>query len=241
MSSHDIFPSLAGAKATWRQVEILSNNLANASTVGFKEQRVAFELEDRGDAPMASSYVRLVPGGVDLRDGSTRETGVPTHLAIRGQGFFLASAADGSPVLVRGGDLQLSADNTLVTASGEPIQGEGGPIEIPQGFTFDVARDGTVLLRRLDGVDIGLPPVDRIRVVNAEAVEPAGGNRFRPLGVISDVASPSVLQGALEQSNTDPLRNMVSLLEASHTFELAQRAMRTSDELDGEIFRLPRS
>ena len=68
-----------------------------------------------------------------------------------------------------------------------------------------------------------------------------GGNRFRPIGTISDVASPSVLQGALEQSNTDPLRNMVSLLEASHTFELAQRAMRTSDELDGEIYRLPRS
>ena len=92
MSSHDIYPSLSGAAASWRHLEVVANNLANTSSTGFKEQRVAFELADRGDEPLASSMVQLDTEGADLSDGPVNQTGVRTNLALRGRGFFLAQA-----------------------------------------------------------------------------------------------------------------------------------------------------
>ena len=128
MSSHDIYPSLSGAAASWRHLEVVANNLANTSSTGFKEQRVAFELADRGDEPLASSMVQLDTEGADLSDGPVNQTGVRTNLALRGRGFFLAQAADGSQVMGRAN--WLDANNTLVTAGGEPVLGESGPVQI---------------------------------------------------------------------------------------------------------------
>jgi flagellar basal-body rod protein FlgF len=237
MSSHDIYPSLSGALASWRHLEVVSNNLANATSTGFKEQRVAFELKDFGDRPLESSYVQLDTEGADMSDGPITQTGVRTNLALRGRGFFMAQAGDGSQVLVRSGNMQLDANNNLTTAAGEPLLGDAGPIQIPLGFTFEIAKDGGVYVSRDDGRETQPNLLDTLRIVDADQLEPLGGSRWRAVGGVREAEGAQVIQGALEMSNVDPIRNMVDLIQAGRHFDIYQRAMKTSDETDARLLQ----
>ena len=98
--SRDIYTSVAGASATWRQLEVVANNVANLNTAGFKEQRVSFEITEREDAPLSATHVQISTEGADMSDGAIIPDGVDTHLALRGRGFFQVEGDDG-PVLVR--------------------------------------------------------------------------------------------------------------------------------------------
>jgi flagellar basal-body rod protein FlgF len=236
VSSHDIYPSLSAAKASWRHLEVVSNNLANVTSTGFKEQRVAFELQDRGDRPLESSYVQLDTDGADFSDGPLSQTGVATNLALQGRGFLVAMAGDGEQVLVRSGALRLDADNRLTTAGGEPILGEGGPIEIPIGYSFEVGKDGQVYVSRGDGRETEPNVLDKLMLVDADQVTNLGGSRFRAVSELRDAEGVEVIQGALELSNSDPMRNMVDLIQASRHFDIYQRAIRTSDETDARLY-----
>lgn len=237
MSSHDIYPSLSGAKASWRHLEVVANNLANVTSTGFKEQRVAFELQDSGDRPLESNYVKLDTEGADMSDGPIAQTGVRTNLALRGRGFFLAQAGDGSEVMVRSGNMQLDANNNLTTSTGEPLLGNAGPIQIPMGFTFEVAKDGGVYVGRDDGRETQPNLLDTLRIVDADQIEPLGGSRWRAVGGMREAEGAQVLQGALEMSNVDPIRNMVDLIQAGRHFDIYQRAMKTSDETDARLLQ----
>lgn len=237
MGSHDMFPSLTGAIASWREVEVVASNLANVNSTGFKEHLMSFELQDRGDKPLESSYVKVNPAGVDLSTGPITQTGVATHLAIQGEGFLQAQTETGETVLVRSGDLRMDQNNFLVTQRGEAILGVGGPIQIPQGQTFEVANDGTVVSRIGDGTEFVASQIGQLQLVTADDVEPLGGARYRAIGDTRPATGASLIQGALEGSNVDPIGSMVSLIQASRHFELYQRAMKTSDELDAQIYR----
>lgn len=220
--SHDIYAGLSGAAATWAQLEVLADNIANSNTTGFKAGRVTFEVtgpdEQYGDVYAQVSQVQR-----DRRDGPVIQDGVSTHLALRGRGFF-AMEDSGRTLLTRDGRFTLSEAGELVTLDGQPVLGQGGPILVPPGETLRIAQDGTVY-----GSDSG--EIDRLRVLDAE-VEPVGANAWTPLGPTVEIEEPHVLQGALEGSNTDPMRAMVELIEASRYFQAYQKAMQASDEAD---------
>lgn len=240
MGSHDIYPTLTAASATWREVEVVSHNLANTNTTGFKEQLVGFELQHRGDLPLESSYVKVNPAGSDITDGPIQQTGVSTHVALRGEGFLLAETETGELALVRSGELRLDNQGYLVTNRGEAVQGQNGPIRVPVGEQVDIAQDGTVTSRRDDGQELSVTPLDQLQLVTADELEPLGGTRWRAVGPLRPAANTSVIQGALEGSNVDSIGGMVQLIQASRHFEIYQRAMRTSDELDGRIYNTVR-
>ena len=237
MSSHDIYPALSGAAASWRHLEVVANNLANSTSTGFKEQRVAFELVEQGDEPLANGMVQLDTEGADLSDGPVNQTGIRTNLALRGRGFFLAQTGDGGQVMVRSGNFQLDANNVLTTASGEPVLGEAGPIQVPLGFTFEVAKDGGVYTSRDDGRETRPNLLDTLRIVDADQLEPLGGSGWRAVGGMREAGGVTVLQGGLEMSNVDPIRNMVDLIQAGRHFDIYQRAMKTSDETDARLIQ----
>ena len=237
MGSHDIYPTLSGAIATWREVEVVASNLANANSTGFKEHLLSFELQDRGAQPLESSYVKVNPAGVDMTTGPITQTGVSTHLALSGDGFLMAQAEDGENVLVRSGDLRLDQNNFLVTQRGEKVLGIGGPIQVPLNQTLEVANDGTVFSRIGDGTEFAAAQIGQLQLVTADDLEPLGGARYRALSRLRPSTDTTVTQGALEGSNVDAIGGMVSLIQASRHFELYQRAMKSSDELDAHIYR----
>jgi len=228
--SHDIYASMSAASAAWTQIEVVANNLANSSTAGFKEQRVSFDLEGAMDDPLANVYVGTELAGANFSDGALVHDDVDSHLALRGKGFFVAGD-DNSQLLVRSGNFGFDAEGFLVTSSGMKVQGQGGPIQMLPGEKLSVASDGTIL--DPDGQEM-----DKLRIVNATDLVPLGGTSWRADSPAYEVEGVEIVQGALESSNTDAMRSMTELMEASRYFEAYQKAMQTSDELDGQLFQM---
>lgn len=226
--SRDIYSSLSGAMASWTQLETLANDLANAQTTGFKGGRVVFELAGPNSHPLGRAYAATTAVEDDLRDGAIVPDGISTHFALQGQGFFALEQADGAPLLTRDGRFSLDVDGRLVGAGGLPVLGQGGPIYVPEGETIRVDAEGIVY-----GSASG--EIGQLRVVDGD-VRRLGANTWSVEGELVPTDA-RVVQGSLEKSNVDPLVAMVSLVEASRSFEAFQKAMQASDELDERLNR----
>ncbi|MBX2796562.1 MAG: flagellar hook-basal body complex protein [Myxococcales bacterium] len=222
--SQDLYSALSGAFGAWKQIDVVANNLANAQTTGFKRERLAFEGKGA-----QSSYARVADGLMDRRDGVARATGRPLDVALQGQGWMMVASSDGGdgPLLTRDGQLHVDPnDGVLRTVHGAAVMGQAGPIVVPPDQSVSIDDQGVVHASE-DG------PVGQIRLVDGPA-EPLGANLWRPLGTLTDV-QPTLVSGALEQSNVDPVIEMVALVEASRTFEMLQNVMKTSDQMDARL------
>jgi flagellar basal body rod protein FlgG len=220
--STDLYSALSGARAAWRQMESIATNVSNANTAGFKSQRLRFEMfEQNGEA-----YVRAEEAPRDMRSGALERTGVPTDLALQGDGFFMVGDGHGTR-LTRAGQFVMGPDGSLNTPNGRPVLGENGAVFIPPGETPRIDETGVIHTEQ-SGI------IDRLRVVNAAAI-PVGNGLWEAQGPIQDVETPHVVQGAIERSNVDSMTMMVELVEASRYFEAFQKAMQTSDELDQRL------
>ena len=172
--------SEAGLLAQKNKLEIVANNLANASTPGFKRMLTTFQAVDPQAPGFAGQDPNALPGGTvdvmmpgsmlrmtsvpDLSPGPMQATGNRLDVALASEGLFVFQAAEGERY-TRAGNFTISPDDRLVTASGDAVMGEGGPIEIPPASVVEIALDGTV---RANGAEVG-----RLRVVRPES----GGNR----------------------------------------------------------------
>ncbi len=231
--SRSIYPALSGAKAAWTQMEVISNNLANSTSDGFKQQRVAFTSKRINPNALGNSYVAVAETVADMSDGNVESTGVDTHLALRGRGFFMIQTDDGE-VLQRAGNFKINHEGQLTNQRGQLVMTDSGPLEIPDRERIIIDRKGVV--RTETGGEVGT-----LRIVDAEVVTPVGYGQWRAeAGTIPVEGTVEVLQGVLEKSNVDPMRGMVELMEASRHFEAYQKAMQTADELDGRSNELMR-
>lgn len=225
--SSDLYTSASGAVAGWLRMETIANNLANANTSGFRAQVVKYQGTDND--PNGHQVQASVETST-LVDGPIVQDDIPTHLALSGEGFFEVEDPTGT-TLVRSGRFHLDDQGQLVDQQGRAVLSEGGPIELEPGTTFTVAKDGTIL-------DEGGAEIDRLRLRTADAVEPMGSLGYRPIGETRAVTDVTVTQNALEGSSVDPLREMVDLMETSRLFEMFQKAMQTSDQLEGRANEL---
>jgi len=227
--SFDLYPSLTGAKAAWQQMEVVSGNLANVSTTGFKEHRIRFEVVDIDGQEHSDQFVKTGMAGAKMDDGPIQNDGVETHLALRGRGFFAAETERGETILVRSGALQIDAEGFLTAESGERILGNGSPVYIPIEARISVRPDGQIFDQ--NGEEIG-----QLDLLDADEIEPMGATRWRPISDPYPAEDVTIIQGALEGSNTDALGGMTELIEASRYFEAYQKAMQTSDRMDGDMY-----
>ena len=232
--SSPIYSSLSGAKAAWREMEMVSNNLANATSDGFKAHRLALKANRVSPEVLGNSFVKVAETVSDMSDGTLETTGVETHLALRGRGFFVVQGDDG-PVLQRNGNFTIDSEGRLVNQRGQRVMTEAGALEIPDRERMVIDQDGVV--RTDQGGEIG-----RLRIVDTAEAVPIGHGQWRSDDALGP-ADPEVkvIQGALEKSNVDPMRAMVELMEASRYFETYQKAIQTTDELDGKANEMMRS
>lgn len=213
----DVLRRAGQAFRYWEQKqEVVANNLANASTPGFKGDRVfARLLEGVGMEAQART---------DLSIGALTETGRPLDLALDGEGFMVVETPAGER-LVRGGSFQLDASRTVVDAEGNPLLGDTGPIVLPEG-EFEFNTRGEV---RVEGATIS-----RLRIVRLDddaALDREGSLRFRPGGQTSplEVGEVRVRQGNLEESNVDPVGSMVEMIEIQRAYSALQRSVLVVD------------
>jgi flagellar basal-body rod protein FlgF len=226
-----IYLSMSGAKAMLQRQDNLSNNLANASTPGFKSQIEAFRaVPVLGSGASTRVYALETTPGYDATPGPVTATGRNLDVAVKGNSWLSVQALDGTEGYTRGGSLDVSADGTLTTRGGLPILGDGGPIQVPANAEISIGGDGTVSAK---GVDGKITPVGKLKLVTPgddTRIERGTDGLFRAAGGDLD-ADPNarVQDGALEGSNVSPIETMVSMIAAARQFESQMKMLQTAE------------
>jgi len=216
-------------------LDTIANNLANASTVGYRAQHNQFSsvLAAASGAPDSdlnqaiNNYGILSGTTLDQSQGALQKTGNDLDLAIQGSGYFVVQTADGS-MYTRNGSFQVSAKGQLVTAAGDPVMGDKGVIAMPPG-SVSISPDGTI---SSNGAVAG-----KLKLVSFPAgttLTSAGESYYSaPPKTETAATDSSVKQGMLESSNVNPVTSMVELITAQRSAEMMQRELSMySSEMD---------
>ncbi|GIW07806.1 MAG: flagellar basal body rod protein FlgG [Dehalococcoidia bacterium] len=231
----------SGLLAQQTALDVISNNLANVNTPGFKRARANFEdvvIEQDPDSPATAPAAR----GVVVRDiqrietsGALETTGLPFDLAIAGAGFFVVTRPDGTPGYTHDGSFQLTAAGTLVNGNGDTLAG----IQLPPGASsLSVAADGTVIAL----VDGEGQPAGQISIAlfpNPAGLQADGGGVFLPTAASGEpnLVAPGtggageVVAGMREMANVAIGDEMVAMLIARRAYSASARSVQAIDEM----------
>jgi flagellar basal-body rod protein FlgF len=227
-----IYTAMGGASHTLEQQANASNNLANASTTGFKAQLNTFRAVPLvGDGMATRTYVVDSTAGTDFTGGAMQQTGRSLDVAINGDGWLAVQAADGTESYTRAGDLKINENGVLQTQSGHNVLGDTGPITIQPQTNVTIASDGTVSSISLNGTPNAVETVGRLKLVNPPPNSLVRGDDglFRQIdGTDADAdANVRLTPGMLEASNVNPIESMVSMINLSRQFELHMKMLST--------------
>ena len=216
-----------------------SNNLANASSVGFRADLMSAQSAMQtidGTEIGSRVYAGMQSGGVDFSQGSVNTTGRDLDVAINGEGWIAVQAIDGSQGFSRRGDLRVDQFGQLVDGAGRQIIGNSGPIALPPYTSVAVGKDGTVSIVPLGEDPNTLAVVDRIKLVNPDTSQMnKGASGLIQMVTGEEVAADakvSLIPGALESSNVDSVGSMVRMIELSRQFEQHIKILKVAEQLD---------
>lgn len=227
---HAIYTAMGAARQTLEQQSITANNLANASTPGFRAQLAALRAVPVDGPSLATrTLVAASTPGADMSQGALNYTGRPLDVALQQDGFLALSLPGGGEAYTRNGSIQISANGQL-TVQGMPLQGDGGPIEVPPSAEITIAADGTI-----SALNPGDPPntiaqIGRLKLVKADAREVMRGDdglfRLTPEtqqrrgNLLANDPQVRVMPGVLEGSNVKPMETMVDMIANARRFEM---------------------
>ena len=224
------YAAAAGLRAQSQALEVVAHNLANVNTPGFRGEQTTFQslvalprtTVSNAFNVATNSFGVLEGTQLDLSQGTLTTTGNPLDVAIDGKGFFAVQTVRGIRY-TRNGSFQVSKTGLLVSAAGEPVLGDTGPIRIPVGSTA-VSPDGTV---SVNGTIAG-----QIRVVDFPpgTLIAEGASLFSaPTGAEQRVQQVSLRQSTLESSNVDAIGSVVGLIGVQREAEMMGRVMSLFD------------
>jgi flagellar basal-body rod protein FlgF len=241
---YGLYISAAGANAQSSKVEVLSNNLANVNTVGFKRELALLEARESeaielGEAPRGTGQLEDIGGGVRLRathtdfsPGTLQRTEIPSDLAIDSPDTFFQVQRGSQRLLTRAGNFHVSSDGNLVTPSGDSVlASDGTPIELDPALPFHF-REGGVIEQAGTQIELAL-----VRAGNVAALQKAGENYFsagRDAG-LATAEDRVVKSGYLEMSGVNPVEEMVELIAASRAYEANVRIIQQHDTATSEL------
>ena len=225
-----IYLSMAGAKATMQRQDTLANNLANASTNGFRAELQAFRaVPVQGDGASTRVYALESTIGADTRSGPLQATGRGLDVAALGNTWLSVQSLDGTEAYTRAGSFQVNAEGQLVSSSGLPVLGDGGPISLPANAQIEVAADGSISAQVGSG---RAQTVAKLKLVTSAAPLLRGADGlFRAAdGDLPADASARVQGGALEGSNVSPIETMVAMISAARQFEQQMKMLQGAEQ-----------
>jgi len=229
-----IYTAMTGAKHVFMQQAGTANNLANASTVGFKAQEHRFRAVPVQSEAMPTRAFVVDASVADVFDeGPLMFTGRNLDVAVQGRGWLAVQLPDGSEAYTRAGSLDVDVTGLLVTKSGNSVLGDGGPISVPPDNTIEIAPDGTVSVVPTFGARNNASAIARLKLVNpseADLVRGADGLfRLRDGQQAPASETVKVASGALEGSNVNVTDAMVNLISLSRQFEMQIKMLQTAD------------
>ncbi len=258
---NSLWISKTGMEAQQTQLDVISHNLANVSTTGFKRASAVFEdlmyqnLRQVGANSTEQSQlptglqlglgVRTVATSRSFTQGSMQQTNNQLDLAIKGNGFFQVTQPDGTIGYTRDGSFQVDAQGRLVTSSGLPV---ANGITVPTGATnVSIATDGTVsatISGQATPQTIGTLALANF--VNPAGLEPRGENLYAETaasgqpqgGTAGTNGLGTVMQGFLETSNVNVVQELVSMIQTQRAYEMNSKAIQTSDQMLQKLAQL---
>jgi flagellar basal-body rod protein FlgF len=222
----------SGMRSRMESLDLLANNIANASTGGYKADREFYSLYAAADAEADNGTTMPViqKQYTDLSQGMLQPTGSSLDVALTGAGFFAVQGPSG-PLYTRNGNFRLASDGKLISAEGYPVRGTGGAaITLPGTQPIEISSDGTVMQ---GGKAIGQLQIADF--TSGAGLEKQGNNYFRAADPAGQVAIPqgtSVEQGKLEASNSGTAESAVRLISIMRQFEMLQKAAALGTDMD---------
>lgn len=246
--------SKTGLAAQDAKMTVISNNLANVNTTGFKRDRAMFSdlfyqnqrapgapLDQNNTSPTGIQYgtgVKVLGTQKEFTVGNIQNTGQSFDVAITGQGFFQVQTADGDIAYTRAGNFQKSPDGVLTNAQGMPLVPQ---IELPDNVKdLQVGKDGTIkatVAGETDPVELG--QLTLVNFVNPAGLEAMGDNLYRETaasgepveGVPGEDALGQLEQGALEGSNVQVVEEMVDMITVQRAYEMNAKMVSAADDM----------
>lgn len=231
---HSIYIAMTGATQIQRAQDVVSHNLANASTVGFKSELDAFQnLPVLGPGMPTRINAVAQSLGYDATSGSLQQTGRALDVAIRGDGWIAVQAPDGSEAYTRAGQLQLTADGTLTDAAGNPVIGSGGPITLPPNTNVTIGGDGTISVVPQGQGPSTLTQVDRIKLVNPGPGQLSKGPdslmHLADGGTAEADPKVQLASAMLEASNVNPSGELARMITLARQYDMQVRSIKTAE------------
>jgi len=250
-----------GLEAQQTKLDVISNNLANVSTNGFKRSRPVFEdlLYQNMRQPGAQNNIQdRLPSGMQVgtgvrsvaterlhTQGGLEQTENSRDLAINGKGFFQVLMPDGTTAFTRDGSFQLNENGQMVTANGYPL--EPAIFIPPNALTVTIGEDGTVSVTEPGnalGNEVG--QVNLASFINPAGLESIGGNLYRETGssgapnqnIPGQNGIGSLFQGFVETSNVSVVEEMVTMIQTQRAYEINSKSISTSDEMLARLSQL---
>jgi len=237
----------SGMLAEQFHIEVLSNNIANINTPGFKTTRVNFQelvraQTNTGGGPQdeLGRFGGVVPAATQrmFTQGALQESSNPWDMAIDGEGFFAITLPDGGTAYTRDGSFRLDANGQLVTAQGYPLKSK---IAVPEDTTsVHVNPDGAVMIQRGNSSDTEqIGTISITRFANPEGLEATGHNLYQSTdasgvpneGQADQNGYGQIVAQSQEESNVDLSKELTDMIVAQRAYSLAMRAVQTTDQM----------
>lgn len=232
-----IYTAYSGMTGSTVRQRVIASNMANAQTVGFRaELMTTTPMTLKGPSLEARAMTDGEVRGASMAQGSLIETGNPLDVSLSGDTMLALQAEDGSEVYSRRGDLAVSAGGVLQNGDGRPVIGEGGPITVPLGSKVTISPDGGVNVANAEAPDQPPQNVGRIKIASTTGsrIEKGLDGLFRVTGggVLPQDEDAKLAIGSLEQSNVDPTRVLVEMVEAQRLFDIRTKVVAQAKEID---------
>lgn len=233
-----VYTAATGLAARMAAQAAIANNMANASTTGFRADLVNFDqLDVSGQGldtrrPTSEDVINA-----DFKPGTVQQTGRPLDVSMDGQAWLAVQSADGTEAYTRRGDLQISATGVLETGDGFPVMGSGGPITVPPADKLEIASDGTVSIKPLGSpADAPMQKIDQLKLVSPVGAQTAKGLDnllyVKGGGTLPQDLTAKVQSGALEGSNVDMTQALVDMIENQRAYEVQANLLKNAKDMD---------
>lgn len=257
---NSLWISKSGMSAQQTQLDVISHNLANVSTTGYKRASAVFQdliYQNQRQVGASSSEQSQLPTGLhlglgvstvatsrDFRQGTPQASGKDFDIAINGAGFFQIDMPDGTLAYTRDGTFNPDATGQLVNAAGYPLS---GGITVPANTVkMSVSEQGLVEFFDKGGVNLGSANIELASFVNPGGLEPIGQNLFREsvasgnpqTGAPDSAGMGKTLQGFLEGSNVNVVEELVTMIQTQRAYEMNSKAIQTSDQMLAKLSQM---
>jgi flagellar basal-body rod protein FlgF len=238
-----LYVAMSGAKQTMLAQQANNHNMANVNTTGFLADLNDFRsMQAFGDGYPTRVYAMTERPGTDFSAGNINHTGRDMDVAVQQDGWIAVMAKDGTEAYTRAGDLRIESGGQLITGTGLPVMGNGGPIAIPPAQKISIGSDGTISIVPIGQAADAQVVIDRIKLVSGNEQNLEKGTdgllRGKDGNPLETNASLKVVSGALNSSNVNIVDALVNMISLSRQYESQVKLMKTSDEMDAQTDRL---